>query len=175
VIDKVEFIKELTEGKLFGDPSRPFFDHLNNVSQLITGLFPEDQYLIDAGLYHSVYGTAYFPFESDITREQVQDLIGEKAENLVHIFCSLERRSIQIIQHKFPLTIQKDLYILEYVNLLEASLDRVKNLGRLNPLTIFMLQLIRSNLKDHYSISLPPLPFEPKPYDRLTIECSLRK
>ena len=60
-MNKVEFIKELTEGTLFGDPPRPFFNHLNNVSQLIAGLFPEDQYLIDAGLYHSVYGTSYIP------------------------------------------------------------------------------------------------------------------
>ena len=174
-MNKVEFIKELTEGTFFGDPPRPFFNHLNNVSQLIAGLFPEEQHLIDAGLYHSVYGTSYFHFESDVTRKQVQSLIGEKAENLVHVFCSLERRSIQIVQHKFPLTIQKDLYILEYVNLLEASLDRVKNLGKLNPLTLFLLQLIRSNLKDHYSIVTPPLPFEAKPYNKLTVECSLKK
>ena len=173
-MNKVEFIKELTEGTLFGDPPRPFFNHLNNVSQLIAGLFPEDQYLIDAGLYHSVYGTSYFPFDSNVTREKIISLIGEKAENLVHIFCSLERRSIQIIQHKFPLTIQRDLYILEYINFLEASLDRVKNLGRLNPLTIFLLQLIRSNLKDHYSIITPPLPFEAKPYNKLTVECFLK-
>ena len=66
------------------------------------------------------------------------------------------------------------MYILEYVNLLEASLDRVKNLGRLNPLTIFLLQLIRSNLKDHYSIITPPLPFEAKPYNKLTVECFLK-
>ena len=159
---KVEFIKELTEGTFFGDPPRPFFNHLNNVSQLIAGLFPEEQHLIDAGLYHSVYGTSYFHFESDVTREQVQSLIGEKAENLVHVFCSLERRSIQIVQHKFPLTIQKDLYILEYGNILDVAIYDIGNHGTLRPLSYFRLQLIIANLKDHYGIEMPPLPFEPK-------------
>ena len=105
-MNKVEFIKELTEGTFFGDPPRPFFNHLNNVSQLIAGLFPEDQYLIDAGLYHSVYGTSYFPFDSSATRGKIISLIGEKAENLVHIFCSLESTDNQTLVLSHHLILQ---------------------------------------------------------------------
>ena len=161
VSEKVKFIEDLTKGISHGKSSRPFFDHLNSTSKIMKGLFPQNQYLSDAALFHSVYGTSYFEFESDITREQVISLIGTEAEKLVYLFCSLENRTLQILQHKFEPELQKDLYKLEYANLLEDTSYRSKTSQSISPLMVFILNLIRSNLKDHYSIPLPPIPFQP--------------
>ena len=68
----------------------------------------------------------------------------------------------QILQHKFEPELQKDLYILEYGNILDVALYDIRNHGTLRPLSYFRLQLIIANLKDHYEIEMPPLPFEPK-------------
>ena len=69
---------------------------------------------------------------------------------------------MQILQHKFEPELQKDLYILEYGNILDVALYDIRNQGTLRPLSYFRLQLIIANLKDHYGIEMPPLPFEPK-------------
>ena len=69
---------------------------------------------------------------------------------------------MQILQHKFEPELQKDLYILEYGNILDVALYDIRNHGTLRPLSYFRLQLIIANLKDHYGIEMPPLPFEPK-------------
>ena len=115
-----------------------------------------------AGAFIGVKCTkVFFEFESDITREQVISLIGTEAEKLVYLFCSLENRTLQILQHKFEPELQKDLYKLEYANLLEDTSHRSKTSQSISPLMVFILNLIRSNLKDHYSIPLPPIPFQP--------------
>ena len=73
----------------------------------------ESRYLIDAALFHSIYGTDYFEHNTAITREKIALIIGEKAEQLVYFFCSLPDRNVQILQHKFtPDQLQRDLYIL---------------------------------------------------------------
>ena len=69
---------------------------------------------------------------------------------------------MQILQHKFEPELQKDLYILEYGNILDVALYDIRNHGTLRPLSYFRLQLIIANLKDHYGIEMPTLPFEPK-------------
>ena len=82
---------------------RSFFDHLLKTSGIVEKLckdigITESRYLIDAGLYHSIYGTDYFEHKTDITRELIASLIGQRAEQLVHFFCSLPDRNIQILQ-----------------------------------------------------------------------------
>ena len=69
---------------------------------------------------------------------------------------------MQILQHKFEPELQKDLYILEYGIILDVALYDIRNQRTLRPLSYFRLQLIIANLKDHYGIEMPPLPFEPK-------------
>ena len=130
------------------------------VEKLCQQIGVEDSgYLIDAALFHSIYGTDYYEFNEQITREKVISLIGENAEKLVHFFCSLPDRNIQILQHKFHSSLQRDLYILEYANLLELSITDVQKTSALNPSKIFRLKLLRANLMDHYKFKMPPLPF----------------
>tara|TARA_R100000278_G_scaffold1686_3_gene3371 strand:- start:26 stop:544 length:519 start_codon:yes stop_codon:yes gene_type:complete len=158
--EKVEFIQGLTKDVIHG--RRLFFDHLVNTAEVVEKLckdigIKENRYLIDAALFHSVYGTHYFENKNDTTREQVTLLIGEKAETLVNLFCTLPERQIQILQHKFkPDQMQRDLYILEYGNTLEQTICDVRSIGYPNPICIFILKLLRANLIDHYNLQVPP-------------------
>ena len=160
--EKLNFILEATKAHKHNGKS--FFDHLLKVSGIVEKLcqdigLEDSEYLVDAGLFHSIYGTDYYEFNEQITREKVVSLIGENAEKLVHFFCSLPDRNIQILQHKFQPSLQRDLYILEYANLLELSITDVQRTSALNPSKIFRLKLLRANLMDHYKFKMPPLPF----------------
>ena len=160
--DKLNFILEATKSHKHN--GKDFFDHLLQTSGIVEKLcqqigVEDSEYLIDAALFHSIYGTDYYEFNEQITREKVISLIGENAEKLVHFFCSLPERNIQILQHKFQPSLQRDLYILEYANLLELSITDVQKTSALNPSKIFRLKLLRANLIDHYGFKMPPLPF----------------
>ena len=160
--EKLEFVHNRTKDVRHG--RRSFFDHLLKTSGIVEKLcqqigVEDSEYLIDAALFHSIYGTDYYEFNEQITREKVISLIGENAEKLVHFFCSLPERNIQILQHKFHSSLQRDLYILEYANLLELSITDVQKTSALNPSKIFRLKLLRANLMDHYKFKMPPLPF----------------
>ena len=141
--DKVNFIYNNTKG--YPHSRKTFFEHLLNTSNIIRELFPEKQYLIDAGLFHSIYGTCYYEFDCKKSREQIKSIIGEKAENLVHIFCTLEDRTYKIIENEFDGEIQKDLLILEYANCLEQECDNE------------ILLEIKSVLYEKFSIQLPSI------------------
>jgi hypothetical protein len=54
--------------------------------------------LADAGLFHSVYGTEYFPEASvpPTSRNAVQEVIGAEAEELVWLWCAYRRDSLEI-------------------------------------------------------------------------------
>ena len=160
---KLNFILEST--KAHKHNGKTFFDHLLQTSGIVEKLcqkigIKEYQYLVDAALFHSIYGTDYYEFNEQITREKVISLIGEQAEQLVHFFCNLPERNIQILQHKFDKRLQRDLYIIEYANLLELSITDVQRTGALNPAKIFRLKLLRANLIDHYKFEMPELPFD---------------
>ena len=160
---KLNFILESTKAHKHNGKS--FFDHLLQTSGIVEKLcqkigIEEYQYLVDAALFHSIYGTDYYEFNEQITREKVISLIGEQAEQLVHFFCSLPERNIQILQHKFDKSLQRDLYIIEYANLLELSITDVQRTSALNPAKIFRLKLLRANLIDHYNFKMPELPFD---------------
>ncbi len=47
-----------------------------------------------AGLLHNVYGNKYFNPNLNVSREEIQDLIGKKAEELVFKFTNIDRNDI---------------------------------------------------------------------------------
>lgn len=66
--------------------------HLQGVHRILVAS-GHQQYVCEAGLFHSIYGTQAF---NQVTiekseRTQVQALIGDKAESLVMVFCTLPR------------------------------------------------------------------------------------
>ena len=140
--EKVKFVFEKTKDVGHGD--KTFFEHLYNTSKIIEKIFPNETYLVDAGLYHAIYGTCYFEFNSEITRDNIRKIIGDRAEDLVYFYSTLENRIDQILEHKFQEPLQKELYILEYANLLDQL-----NLEGLN-----YIRIIQERLLNYYSIDL---------------------
>ena len=49
-------------------------------------------YEVRAGLFHSVYGTEFQMYQITVTRQEIQNLIGEKSEYIANLFCTLEDR-----------------------------------------------------------------------------------
>ncbi len=72
-----------------------FDAHLVGVASVLRAWGCDDS-LVDAGLFHSIYGTEGFqgfclPYER---RDDVRALIGDRAERLVHTFCVVDRLSV---------------------------------------------------------------------------------
>jgi hypothetical protein len=73
----------------------PFLSHLIGVySDLKEWGCPE--HLLLAGLFHSIYGTEAFQgFSLPLAkRDEIRDLIGERAERLAYVNCALTRESL---------------------------------------------------------------------------------
>ncbi len=62
-----------------------------------------------AGMFHNIYGNKYFNANLNVSREEVQDLIGEKAEKLVFKFTNIDREDIAKSK-------DKDLIVLAVAN-----------------------------------------------------------
>lgn len=146
--EKIKFVFEKTKDIRHGD--KTFFEHLYNTSKNIQKLFPNETHLIDAGLYHAIYGTCYFKFNSDITRDNIKKIIGDRAENIVYLYSTLENRIDQILEHKFEEPFQKELYILEYANLLD----------QINLETLNKIKIIQERLLNYYYLNLDLNPLE---------------
>ena len=92
-------------------------DHLVGVSEILKEMNALE-YVQDAGLFHSIYGTATFHHQTMSDRQVVQDLIGEKAEHLAYLFCVLGRETdrqteIAVIEDK---QIRDDLMLIDFAN-----------------------------------------------------------
>mmetsp|Transcript_29578 Transcript_29578/g.59186 ORF Transcript_29578/g.59186 Transcript_29578/m.59186 type:complete len:308 (-) Transcript_29578:228-1151(-) len=75
--------------------SEAFDEHLRGV-QSILRYWSAPNYLYNAGLFHSIYGTEGFQgFSMPLSeRESIRGLIGEKAERLCWIFCMVDRSTV---------------------------------------------------------------------------------
>jgi hypothetical protein len=85
-----------------------------------------------AGLYHSIYGTNFFktsimePGEVK-NRALIQSIIGDEAEHLAYLFCTIDRPYI-LLNGAFGGPERQDLLTIEIANLLEqAGLRGVTN------------------------------------------------
>lgn len=69
-----------------------FDEHLKGV-QAVLRFWKSPEYLTNAGLFHSIYGTEGFQgFSLPLSeRPAIQKLIGEKAERLCFVFCMVDR------------------------------------------------------------------------------------
>ena len=101
---KIEFLKKIGADKV-SHGEGTLLEHLINTSEILRDMGCED-FVQDAGLFHSVYGTAYFRPEEGLIddRQVVIDLIGEQAEEIAYWFCILaESRSQEILKFDEPL------------------------------------------------------------------------
>tara|TARA_R110000803_G_scaffold47340_1_gene98799 strand:- start:205 stop:597 length:393 start_codon:yes stop_codon:yes gene_type:complete len=62
-----------------------------------------------AGMFHNVYGNKYFNANLNVYRQEIKDLIGEKAEKLVFKFTNINREDIAKSKNK-------DMIILAVAN-----------------------------------------------------------
>ena len=99
---------------------KTLIDHLIGVHDILKE-WDAPQYLQDAGLFHSVYGTAVFKHQSTNDIDVLKDLIGEQAEDLVWKFCNLTLPRYQNITSHFDGQVKDDLILLDKANSLEQS------------------------------------------------------
>ena len=52
--------------------------------------------MCDAGLFHSAYGTEYFPVDQDVDRDEVRAVIGDEAEAIAHAWCTIRRDTVEV-------------------------------------------------------------------------------
>ena len=69
------------------------YEHLVGTYKLLKERGSEE-YVCLAGLYHSIYGTQFFKYQTTHDRDTIKATIGEDAENLVWLFCNVDRNKI---------------------------------------------------------------------------------
>ena len=79
------------------------------------------EYLQDAGLFHSVYGTAYFKPKMTVDRNAVRELIGDHAEALAAIFCFMPHPRLVGINNEENEMLRHDLILLDRANKQDLS------------------------------------------------------
>jgi hypothetical protein len=75
-----------------------FLDHLLGVHNILR-LWGQGAIIGRVGLFHSAYSNSYVNlalFDPSSEREMMQQLIGNDAEELVHLFCTIDRQAIVV-------------------------------------------------------------------------------
>ena len=91
---RMELLRRLGFGELTHDSHVPFLSHLLGTRRLLAewGERPE---LCDAGLFHSAYGTEYFQPEQPASRDDVRAVIGDQAEEIAWVWCTIRRDTLE--------------------------------------------------------------------------------
>ena len=91
-----------------------FIDHLIRTSKILEEM-EAPSYLVDAGLFHSVYGetsSIQTPPNSLIERYEVENVIGKQAEEIVYQFCTISAPRTQNIIAMEDSQLRTDLIML---------------------------------------------------------------
>jgi len=96
-----------------------FYEHLSNTFYILKSLKQPERVCL-AGMFHAILGTEYFKFHKKILKEEISQLIGDEATNLVEQF-ALPNRDNLIIQNlnNNNLQTQLDLLYILYANSIE--------------------------------------------------------
>ena len=113
---KIDFLKKVGTEDI-PHSGVTLFDHLIGVFNILKDM-DVAQHVQDAGLYHSIYGTAVFHHQTTSDRGVVRNIIGERAEHLAYLFCVLGRETnrkteISEISDK---EIRRELMLIDYAN-----------------------------------------------------------
>jgi Domain of unknown function (DUF6817) len=93
--ERLDLLERLGFGQLTHDSHVPFLSHLVGTRRVLAS-WGCDAELCDAGLFHSVYGTEYFPTDGTASRDEVRAVIGERAERLAWLWCTIRRDTIDV-------------------------------------------------------------------------------
>jgi hypothetical protein len=113
---KIDFLKAMGADEI-PHSDKTLLEHLVGVSEILKEM-NAPEYIQDAGLFHSIYGTALFHHQTVSDRQVVYDLIGEKAEHLAYLFCILGRETnrqteISLVEDK---KVRDDLMLIDFAN-----------------------------------------------------------
>ena len=111
---KIQFLKKIGCDEV-GHRNQTLLDHLIGVYNLLKS-WDAPEYVQDAGLFHSVYGTTYFKPQMITSREMVKELIGDQAEILAYIFCIISAPRLQRILEIEDEEVKKDLLLIDKAN-----------------------------------------------------------
>ena len=113
---KIDFLKSIGSDKV-NHRDQILLEHLIGTRDKLKDM-GKPEYLQDAGLFHSVYGTVYFMPEGGLVdnRQTVKDLIGDKAEEIAYWFCILEQPRLENIWNIKSDKLRQDLIMLEQAN-----------------------------------------------------------
>lgn len=92
---RLALLKQLGFGELEHDSHVPFLSHLVGTRRVLVE-WGERPAMCDAGLFHSAYGTEYFPVDQDVDRGEVQAVIGVEAETIAHAWCTIRRDTFEL-------------------------------------------------------------------------------
>ena len=95
-------------------------DHLVGVHDILVANGAA-QYICDAGLFHSIYGTPAFKHQTTNNRDEIRELIGTRAEQLVYEFSVLERPRHQYIGELADSVLREELTLLNGANQMEMN------------------------------------------------------
>jgi hypothetical protein len=102
-----KYLAETIPEALAHTGSASFDDHLKGV-QAVLRKWNAPDYLCNAGLFHSIYGTEGFQgYKLSVNkRPAIRNLIGAKSERLVWIFCMVDRLTVDntVFSYKNPNT-----------------------------------------------------------------------
>ena len=117
---KIDFLKSIGSDKV-SHSSRTLLDHLIGTHDILQG-WGKAQIVLDAGLFHSVYGTSKFLPNKGLVdnRQVIIDLIGNQAEEIVYWFCILVSPRIPEME-KFKDPLKSHLLAVERANALEQK------------------------------------------------------
>ena len=128
---KIDFLKSIGSDKVLHHhffKEKTLLDHLIGTHDILQG-WGKEQIVLDAGLFHSVYGTAKFMPNKGLVdnRQVIIDLIGDQAEEIVYWFCILVSPRIPEME-KFKDPLKSYLLAVERANALEQKdfQDRLK-------------------------------------------------
>lgn len=134
---RLALLKTLGFAELEHDSHVPFLSHLVGTRRVLAG-WGERPAMCDAGLFHSAYGTEYFPVDQDVDREQVIAVIGPDAERIAHAWCTIRRDTIElgdpatVIDRTTDQRIEIDAALLADIATLWAA-DTVEQIARMAP------------------------------------------
>jgi hypothetical protein len=81
---------------------------------------------VKAGLFHSIYGTEFQMYKINVSREEVQNVIGVNSERIVNTFCTLNDRVNTILYGKGLTEPDKtSLRWLEYCNIRDQEPEAI--------------------------------------------------
>ena len=120
---KIEFLRNLGCDEV-NHANQTLLEHLIGVYKLLKS-WNAPEYIQDAGLFHSVYGTSYFKPVILIDREVVKNIIGIHAEALVFIFCFLPQPREQEISNIKNEQVKQDLLLIHRANEEDMALTRM--------------------------------------------------